>query len=147
MQSQVKIVIVDDSAEYRYVLKTILQTQLIEIIGEAANDEELQQLIGPDVMPDVAIVNYKSSKADGLNSIEWLRHNYPSVKLLVNSMHAVPIHYLQEIGAGGYFVKSRGDFKEIIQAIQIIHAGGQYFNNAPVNVPNRDQQDGHTFHV
>jgi pilus assembly protein CpaE len=106
--NKIKILIADDIDETRNVIKKILslQKENIEVVGEAANGEEVINLI-PKVKPDVVLMDINMPVLNGLEATERITMEYPSVMVIIMSVQAES-EYLKKAmfhGAKEYIIK------------------------------------------
>ncbi len=76
---------------------------------------------------------------DGLTLCEYITRAYPAVKVVALTMHddASLIKRVVKKGAKGYLLKNTTK-TELLQAIETVHHGRQYFNEAITNILLRD---------
>lgn len=125
----VKIIIADDHSIIRDGLRAMLEKDdFCKIVGEAANGEELLELI-KNTPCDVVCTDISMPVMDGVEATRQITKKFPGVKVMCLSMHeeAAFIKQMMEVGAVGYVFKdsSKEELKEAIQAVQ---NGKKYFN-------------------
>jgi DNA-binding NarL/FixJ family response regulator len=120
----IKVVIADDHPLSREGVRQFLQMEdEIEVIGEAADGEELLSLL-EQCSPDVALVDTRMPKMSGLEAAQQIKERFPQVKVLMLSAfddRDVVIGAL-EAGARGYILKDR-DAHQLIEAVQAVVDG------------------------
>ena len=121
------IFIVDDHPLVRRGLNQLIAGEPdLSICGEAASVRETLNTIA-NCMPDLAIVDLSLPDGNGLKLIERLLARYPTLSILISSMHDENLFAERALSAGakGYINKSAtGD--EVINAIQQILKGKVY---------------------
>ena len=123
----IRIFLVDDHAIVRDGLRAVLSAQpLFEVIGEAANGQELLAQL-PAVPADVVLMDLNMPVLDGLATTHELRKQYPRLRVLILSMmtQELTIGELLAAGAHGYVLKN-ADKAEIMTAIQAVAAGKRF---------------------
>lgn len=99
----------------------------LEIIGEAANGEELLQKLteGP---ADILLLDIEMPKLDGFEVMKGLKQVKAGLKVLVLSMHKSPefIRRIIQAGAAGYVQKDAGK-ETLLSAIRQMHQSGTYY--------------------
>jgi two-component system, chemotaxis family, chemotaxis protein CheY len=96
---KLKLVIVDDAPFIREVLKHILSTTEIEVIGEAENGEDAVTLIAK-LNPDVVLMDIVMPKKSGIEAtIELLKKN-PELKIIACSTVDQNTMVLRALDAG-----------------------------------------------
>jgi DNA-binding NarL/FixJ family response regulator len=114
-----KIIIVDDQAMVREGFRMILSLhEEIEIIGEAANGEELLALLS-SLHPEVILMDIRMPVMDGLETLKIVKETYPGVKVIILTTFNEDEYIFKglKFGADGYILKDSTS-KEIIKAIK-----------------------------
>jgi two-component system nitrate/nitrite response regulator NarL len=126
----IKVIIADDHQMFIDGLKSLLQNEkAIKVIGEATNGEEVLEVV-KRCKPDIVLLDISMPVMDGIQTTRRLHSDFPNVKVLMLTMHnkLEYISNLMESGAAGYILKNTGK-KELIEAIQTIVAGGNYYSS------------------
>ncbi|MFC6673007.1 response regulator transcription factor [Marinobacterium aestuariivivens] len=100
----------------------------LEVVGTACNGREaLEQ--AERLQPDVALMDVSMPVMNGLEATQAFRTRFPSIRVLILSMHDNREYILQLIrsGASGYILKDVSS-DELIRAIETVHQGGTYFS-------------------
>ena len=108
--TRIKILIVDDLAEVRQDLRTILQlAQDLEIVGEAANGIEAVQLLDK-LSPDVVLMDLAMPGLDGLEATRQIKGRHPSKRVVVLTIHDDDLsrERAAEAGADAFVEKGSG---------------------------------------
>jgi DNA-binding NarL/FixJ family response regulator len=124
-----RILIVDDHPLVREGLIGLLAAQSDFVVcGEASGVGEARQLVA-SVKPDVAIIDLTLNDGTGVELIKELRAKYPTIKLLVLSMHDESLYAERALRAGavGYVSKHEAS-RTIVQAVRTILAGKLYLS-------------------
>jgi DNA-binding NarL/FixJ family response regulator len=125
--SKKKVFLVDDHAVFLEGLTVLINgTAELVVCGESFTAEDALQKI-PDAMPDLAIVDLTLANASGMELLKNLSLRYPSLPVLILSMHdeAVFAERTLKAGAKGYIMKHKA-IREIKSAILRILGGGMY---------------------
>ena len=126
---KINIVIADDHILIRDGIKALLQSiDEFEVIGEAADGEELIQLID-SLNPDIVLLDITMPNKTGIEVISEVKQYNHSAKFIVLSMHDNPEYVLKSVQAGAlsYLLKNT-DHEEIIKAVKAVSAGQKYFS-------------------
>ena len=123
-----QIILVDDHQLLRKGLIKILNANGFTDIIEAANGEELLEIL-KNTSPDIILLDLYMPKMNGFESIKHIKKVNPHAKVLVVSMLDDKVSIIQMIKSGvdGYLLKD-SDPNELIHAIQIILEGGNYYS-------------------
>lgn len=128
MNSKFRVVIADDHVIFRQGIKSLLDRQdLIEVVGEAANGEELLRLC-EELQPDLAFVDIKMPIIDGVAATKELKIISPLTKIIALTMYNDDNLIVDMIhnGASGYLLKD-ATLEEINKAAQVVIDGGKYY--------------------
>jgi DNA-binding NarL/FixJ family response regulator len=122
-----RVLVADDHAVVREGLKRILtQDEGIEVVAEAEDGiEALDRAREAD--PDVVVLDMSMPGRGGLETLQELKRLWPTLGVLVLSMHPedqYAVRVLRE-GADGYLSKESAA-EELITALRKIHGGGKY---------------------
>ncbi len=124
----IRILIVDDHSVVRRGLLNLLEDEPdIKIVGEAADGDEALAML-PDVLPDMMLLDITMPRMSGIEVTKEVTRSFPSVRILVFSMHNNPDYILNAVqnGAAGYLLKDT-DQEEILRAIRTVHTGELYY--------------------
>ena len=78
------ILVVDDDVLVRSVLKRILNMNRHEVI-EAQDGQEALELINPNALPDLILMDHKMPKLSGVDCARQLKKLYPFLKIILIS--------------------------------------------------------------
>ncbi|KMT22006.1 protein-glutamate methylesterase/protein-glutamine glutaminase [Clostridium cylindrosporum] len=130
MLSKIKVLLVDDSALMRRVIKEILITDSeIEIVGAARDGEDAVQKVR-ELRPDVVTMDINMPVMDGLTSMQYILNDFPDIPVIILSSlttaGALTTFEALELGAFDYIGKPSGTVsadlhiigREIIQKVK-----------------------------
>jgi len=130
-ERKVAIAVIDDHTLFRKGIVSLLaESDEINILFDASNGLEMQELINADALPEVILMDINMPKMDGYAATKWVTTTYPSIKVLALSMYDddKPIIEMLKSGAGGYLLKE-SKTTDLINAIKTISAHGYFMNN------------------
>lgn len=125
-----EIMIVDDQAMVREGLRMILSLHKeIEIVGEAANGEELLGLLR-NKLPEVILMDIRMPVMNGIETLKIVKETYPSVKVIILTTFNEDEYVFNglKFGADGYILKDSNS-KEIIKAIKAACEGNMLLHS------------------
>lgn len=118
-----KVLVVDDAAFMRHLIKRILTGMGCEIVGEAADGEEayVKYL---DLKPDMVTLDLVMPKKGGLDALKQIRATDPKAKVVVISAieQREPLMDALKHGAVDYVVKPF-EKERVEEAINRVMAG------------------------
>ncbi len=126
--TKISVFIVDDHKIVRNGLFAMLiANKEIEVIGEAANGEELFQKIDK-LIPDVILLDISMSGMSGIEISKILSEKYPQVQILIISMNTDEKSILSALKSGikGFLAKDTSK-EELIKAIKSVNNNNEYF--------------------
>ena len=125
----IKILIADDHAVVRHGLKQIVTSDSqMTIVGEASNGNELLDLARKTSV-DVVVLDINMPGRNGLETLKDLKRDYPSLPVIILSMHPEEQYAVRVLkaGAAGYMNKEAAP-DELVAAIKKVYQGGKYIS-------------------
>ena len=114
-----RLLIADDERLFRQSLRVLLESAVdIRVVAEAADGQEAV-VKAKDTKPDIALLDVRMPKMDGIKAAKLISSVSPRTKILMLSIHDDDEKIVSAIRAGarGYILKDtdRADFIEIIR--------------------------------
>jgi DNA-binding NarL/FixJ family response regulator len=128
-KNRIRILLVDDHPLVRERLAEIINREAdLMVCGEAEDRSEALEVVKAR-RPGLVIVDLKLKNSDGLELIKDIHSRWPSLKMLVVSMHDESLYAERVLRAGalGYITKQEAT-RKILVAIRRILAGDLYLN-------------------
>jgi len=122
-----QVFLVDDHPVVRLGLATLLNAEMaLEICGEASTAAGALERI-PEAEPDLVIADLSLEGGSGLELIKDTQNRWPSVALLVVSIHDETLYALRALRAGarGYVMKEQTT-EVLVEAVRDVLGGGIY---------------------
>lgn len=112
----------------RQGLKSLLESEDFEIVGEASDGHEASRLAG-ELSPDVAILDLAMPGLNGIEAGRAISRDCPSVRTIALTAHAEKKYVLAALDAGfkGYVLKSQAT-AQLVRAIQVVSRGSMYLS-------------------
>lgn len=137
----IKIIIADDHEIFLEGLVSLLKEEdNIEIVGAANNGKAVIPLLEENTIDegntiDVAVLDINMPEMDGIDLSRYIKSNFPTVKILILTMHNEIkfIRRVLEAGAHGYILKNKGK-KELLTAIKTVYDTGQCIGEEVNNI-------------
>ncbi len=100
-----RVLIVDDSPEVRNGLQSILTTHLdLEVVGEAQDGLEALTM-AEQLRPDVILMDSQMPVMDGVEATRQMKERWPTIKILVLTVHTMYIESALAAGADDCLMK------------------------------------------
>jgi DNA-binding NarL/FixJ family response regulator len=128
------VFVVDDHPLLRQGLALLInQQQDLEVCGEAEDAHAAMQAIGRKI-PDILIVDISLNGPDGLDLLKSIRASYPSLPVLILSMHDEAIYAERALRAraNGYIMKQEATEKVLVAVRRILN-GEVYLSDRMAN--------------
>ena len=115
-----KILIVDDAAFMRMMIKDILQKNGYEVIGEAANGLEAVELYKAH-QPDLVTMDITMPEMDGIEAVKQIKGINPAAKVIMCSAMGQQSMVMDAIKAGANdFIVKPFQADRVLEAIKKI---------------------------
>ncbi|QJW35149.1 response regulator [Cellulosimicrobium protaetiae] len=136
--SGLRVVVADDDVLLREGLASLLSAPDYEVVGQAADGDELLRLVR-EHRPDLVLVDIRmppTFTTEGLDAAAAIREELPETGILVLSAYVEVDHAMTLLGSGrrvGYLLKSRVvDLEDFLDSLERIARGGSVVDPALV---------------
>lgn len=119
LDTRIRVLLVDDHTLVRLGFRRLLEDDPgIEVIGEASDGAEAVLMV-ESLMPEVVVMDYALPIHNGALATRMITERFPSVRVLMLSMHSEPSYVAnsREAGASGYLLKNALDL-ELVSAVK-----------------------------
>jgi len=123
-RQEITVLIVDDHPMVREGLRSMLDMEGIEVVGEAGSGAEALEKVW-QLNPDVVLMDVRMPDMDGLAATEAVKRDAPATSVIVLTAYESK-EYLRraiEAGAAGYMLKGMTR-DSLLDAIRLVKAGG-----------------------
>ncbi len=131
MATNIKVLIADDHVLVRQGLREYLDMSAdIEVIAEASNGQEaLAVLEKAEPHPDIALIDVRMPKMDGLEAARAIRKDHPDTRVVMLSGYDEHQYVTEAVRAGarGYVLKTR-DAEHLTRAVRLVAEGSMVFD-------------------
>ena len=124
------IAVVDDHTLFRKGLISLINVfPNFEVMLEASNGKDFIDQLDPNNLPEIVLMDISMPEMDGYATCEWLKINYPNIKVLALSTMDAETAIIKMIrsGAKGYIVKD-ADLSELKLAFSELLTIGFFYN-------------------
>lgn len=131
----IKLLIADDHPLMANGIKSLfIDEDGLEVIATVSNGIEVLEVL-KTIHIDVLLLDIDMPEMNGIDCAKIVAKDYSNVKIAILTMHEEKslIKNLVEIGVSAYMLKTIPK-NELLNAIDIIYNGGQYFNADITNV-------------
>jgi DNA-binding NarL/FixJ family response regulator len=133
-RNRTRVLLVDDHPLVRERLAEVINRETdLTVCGEAEDRHGAVELVNTK-QPDLVIIDLKLKNSDGLELIKDIRSRWPTMRMLVVSMHDEALYAERVIRAGalGYITKQEAT-RKILSAIRRVLSGNIYLNEKIAN--------------
>lgn len=124
----IRVLLADDHAIVRQGLKTLLDKEGFDVVGEASDGQQAVKLV-KEYMPDVAVLDLSMPLLNGLDAAREILKSSPRTKPMLLTMHTED-HYVLEalrVGVRGYVMKNHSR-EDLVRAIVQVARGEVYLS-------------------
>ena len=132
LRSPIRLLIADDQPIFRKAIMTFLpqENSSIQIVGEAANGEELIKEVERK-KPDIVLTDVRMPVINGAEASRIISKRFSLISVIAFTMFsdADTIYRMFESGAKGYVMKT-ANIDEVSEAINTVYLGEMYYCNS-----------------
>jgi len=126
---KIRVLLAEDHTIVRQGIAALLRTESdMEVVGEASNGIEAIEL-AKKLVPDVVLMDIGMRHLNGLEATREIKRLFPSMKILVLTMHDNEewIFQILRAGASGYLIKDLA-MTDLITALRAVYHGDSYLS-------------------
>jgi DNA-binding NarL/FixJ family response regulator len=119
----VKVLLVDDHDLLRRGIKTMLETEGVDVVGEASDGTKVLEMV-EELLPDVVLIDVIMPNKDGIEATREIKDSFPNVGVVVLSGHDDQQFVFDALkaGASGYLLKT-AELDEVVHTVRAVAAG------------------------
>ena len=128
MSTRHRLLVAEDHTIVRQgLLALLVSNPTLEIVGEAVNGRDAVRF-AEEAVPDLVLMDLSMPGMNGIEAITEIKRKYPSVKILVLTVHTNEeyIHACIRAGANGYIIKDTTR-DQLMLAIREVLEGRSHF--------------------
>jgi DNA-binding NarL/FixJ family response regulator len=124
----IRILLADDHKIVRQGLRSLLEKEAFQVVGEGADGQEAVRLAGT-LCPDIAILDIGMPILNGIDAAKEISRVSPRTKTIILTMHDEDGFVLKSLRAGvrGYLLKAHAA-EDLEQAISVVAKGEVYLS-------------------
>ena len=124
----IRVLLADDHVLVRQGVKSLLEREGIQVVGEARDGQEVMQLASKH-SPDVAVIDVGMPLFNGLDAARELKRIAPKTKVILLTRHDEDEYLIEALRAGakGYVLKNQAA-SDLVHAIQLVCHGQVYLS-------------------
>lgn len=125
---RIRILLADDHVMFRQGLRTLIERDNLDVVGEASDGHEAIQM-AKELRPDVAVLDLSMPLLNGLDAAKQITQVSPKTKTILLTMYTEDQYVTEALRAGirGYVLKTQAT-SDLIQAIQEVFRGRIYLS-------------------
>lgn len=106
LSPQPRVLVVEDDAADRALIRELLESEGISVIGEAAGGAVGVELT-VQLRPDVVLMDFRMPGMDGMEATRMIKEAVPTTQVVILTVYedAALIRSAEEVGAYAYLVK------------------------------------------
>jgi two-component system invasion response regulator UvrY len=146
------LVLVDDHVLLRNGLSGLVKNLGHHVLFEASNGKDFIEKLIPTLLPQIVLMDINMPEKDGYETTQWLKINYPEIKVLALSMYDTESSIIKMLksGAKGYILKD-SDPSELQIAIEALMNKGFYYSELVsgklINAINKMDEESESAHL
>ncbi len=124
--SSIRVLLADDHAIVRNGVAQILNEERgMGVVAEAADGEQAVELFAR-IRPDVALVDLRMPKLEGVQVVEQIREQFPDAAIVILTTYDTDndIERALRAGAKAYLVKDVSP-QDLVACVRAVHAGAR----------------------
>ena len=120
---KIRVVLVDDHDLLRRGIRTMLESQDIDVVGEASDGAQAVTVV-EDTIPDVVLIDVIMPKKDGIEATREIKNSLPHVGVVVLTGHEEEQFVFDALkaGASGYLLKT-AELDEVVDTVSSVARG------------------------
>lgn len=124
----IRVVLADDHVLVRQGLRSLLEREQFQVVGEASDGQEVIRLT-EQFHPDIAVLDISMPTLNGIDATRELTRSCPKTKTVLLTQHEEEqyIHEALQAGVRGYVLKSQVA-SDLVHSIHQVSRGGFYLS-------------------
>src|ERR1700687_1040884 len=124
----VRVVLADDHVLVRQGLKSLIERDGYQVVGEASDGREALGLVD-SLQPDIVVMDISMPSFNGLNAAWEIHNSFPKIKTILLTQHDENQYVSEALEAGvkGYVLKNQAT-NDLLQALKQVSRGQVYLS-------------------
>lgn len=121
----IRVVLADDHAEFRRVVREFLKKlPHVQVVGEAADGVQAIEQVAR-LGPSVVLMDISMPAMNGIEATKVIKERWPSTQVLIATTHDSRIYRLQAENAGADAYVMKADLKPVLESMFDLPASPQ----------------------
>jgi DNA-binding NarL/FixJ family response regulator len=124
LANKIRVIVQDYHGLYLGALVEMLRLGGFDVIERAIDELKLTELLSRNSLPDIVIVNYKTSDPKTLDLARVVKEKHPFIKVVINTQYTskLLLNELKRIGVEGFIIKTH-DKEQITNTLLAVYNG------------------------
>jgi DNA-binding NarL/FixJ family response regulator len=138
-----RLVLADDHTIVRRGIRDLIsETGDLTVVGEAESGDQLLAMLRSQPA-DMVVLDLTLGTRDGIELLEHIRGEFPSIAVLILTMHAEELFAVRALRAGAMgYVQKNSDDATLLAAMRRVASGGTYVSPALAETLAQDVRRG-----
>lgn len=123
----IQVLLHDYHSQYLTGFCSFLTLAGFNVVAGVGSEIDLMNYLNSNPLPDIVIINYKTTQPKTLNVAKLVRDKYPNVKIVINTQYInlSLLSELNKVGIDGFILKTEYSKTQIIEVLQAVYDGNK----------------------
>jgi len=113
-----RVLIVDDNPHIRFLTRVTIESDSLEVVGEATNGAEAIT-IAEELQPDAVVLDLRMPLMDGIEAARILRYRFPDLQIIVMSGSDDPVLQKKINASGADMAIDKDKLEELVVHLDV----------------------------
>ena len=127
LANKIKVVLQDYHSQYLAGFSTFLNLAGFNVVAGVSSEIDLIVYLNSNTLPDILIINYKSTQPQTLDLARLVKEKYPFLMVIINTQYIseLLLNELKCIGIEGFILKAVYDKNQITTTLLTVYNGNK----------------------